>query len=49
MLVRARAAQYWKKLTLRFFLTLQYILRFEKIQEFSLDDLNSTLCYAAFQ
>ena len=25
----------------------QYILRYEKIQGFSSDDLNSTLCYAA--
>ena len=32
-----------------FFLTMQYILQYEKIQEFSSDDLNSTLCYAAFQ
>ena len=26
---------------------LRYILQYEKIQEFSSDDLNSTLCYAA--
>ena len=44
-----RAARYWKKLTLQFFLTVRYILQYEKIQAFSSDDLNSTLCYAAFQ
>ena len=49
ILVPTRAARYWKKLTLRLFLTLRYILRYEKIQEFSSDDLNSTLFYAAFQ
>ena len=38
-----------KKLTLPFLLTLQYILRYENIQEFSSDGLNSTLCDAAFQ
>ena len=43
-----RAAQYWKKTEIAFFfLTLQYILQYEKIQEFTSDDLNSTLCYAA--
>ena len=36
-----------KKLTLRFFLTLWYILQYEKIQEFSSNDLNSTLYYTA--
>ena len=42
-----RAARYWKKNAIFFFSTLRYILQYEKIQEFSSDDLNSTSCYAA--
>ena len=36
-----------KNIPLRFFFNPANILRYEKIQDFSSDDLNSTLCHAA--
>ena len=38
-----------EKTDIAIFLTLRYILLYENIQEFSSDDLNSALCYVAFQ
>lgn len=42
-----RAARYWKKRTFKCLLALWRILQYEKMQEFSTDDLNSTLGYSA--
>ncbi len=43
--VHIRAARYWKKLTLRYFVFLRYILRYEYTVYFfkSPDDLNSSI------